>query len=145
MRALLDVNVLVALLDPEHSFHERAHEVWSEIGRSSGWASCPITQNGVIRILSNERYPGASDFSKADVFAGLSQLIQNSDHEFWPDEISLLDRSRFDPEAIFGHKQLTDIYLLGLAMHKRGKFITFDQRVPVGAFLEPTSENLRIV
>lgn len=62
-------------------------------------------------------------------FAGLSQLIQNSDHEFWPDEISLLDRSRFDPEAIFGHKQLTDIYLLGLAMHKRGKFITFDQRV----------------
>lgn len=145
MRALLDVNVLVALLDPEHSFHDRAHDAWREVSGSNGWSSCPMTQNGVLRILSNERYPGSSGFSKATVFANLTQLIQNSDHEFWPDEVSLLDTSRFDPEAIFGHKQLTDIYLLGLAMHNGGRFVTFDQRVPVRAFLDSATENLQVI
>jgi toxin-antitoxin system PIN domain toxin len=145
VRALLDVNVLVALLDPEHSFHDRAHTVWREISGSNGWSSCPITQNGVLRILSSERYPGSSDFSKTEVFAYLANLIRNSDHEFWPDQISLLDRSRFDPEAIFGHKQLTDIYLLGLAMYNGGRFVTFDQRLPVQAFVDRADENLWVI
>lgn len=145
MRALLDVNVLVALLDPEHSFHDRAHAVWQEISESGGWSSCPITQNGVLRILSSERYPGSSDFSKTEVFANLAKLIRNSDHKFWRDEISLLDRSRFDPEAIFGHKQITDIYLLGLAMYNDGRFVTFDQRLPVQALVDTTDANLWII
>lgn len=145
MRALLDANVLVALLDPEHSLHERAHSFWQELSESGGWSSCPITQNGVLRILASERYPGSSNYSKADVFANLSGLIRNSDHKFWPDEISLLDRTRFDPEAIFGPKHFTDIYLLGLAMYNNGRFVTFDQRVPVGAFPDSTDENFLVI
>jgi len=145
VRALLDVNVLLALLDPEHSFHDRAHNAWIEICGSGGWSSCPITQNGVLRILSNENYPGSSDFSKASVFSCLAEMVENSDHEFWADEISLLDTSLFDPNSIFGHKQLTGVYLLGLARHNGGRFVTFDQRVPTGALRHSTAENLRVI
>ena len=145
MRTLLDVKVLVALLDPEHSFHERAHAAWREILESGGWSSCPITQNGVLRILSNERYPGASSISKAAVFSNLAELIENSNHVFWPDEISLLDNSRFNPDAIIGHRQLTDIYLLGLAMQNDGRFATFDRRIPPNAIVDSSKAYLWII
>lgn len=145
MRALLDVNVLVALFDPEHSFHERAHAVWNQVTVEGGWASCPIIQNGVLRILSNEGYPGGAKFTKADVFERFSGLITNSDHQFWADEISLLDERRFNPKALFGWRHLTDIYLLGLAMHNNGHFVTFDQRIPCSALVQPTDKNLWIV
>lgn len=145
MRALLDVNVLVALLDPEHSFHDRAHSFWKQLNKSDGWSSCPITQNGVLRILSSHRYPRSSQYTKTEVFANLTRLITDSDHRFWPDEISLLDSNRFDPRAVFGPKHLTDIYLLGLAMYNKGKFVTFDQRIPPGVFLDPIDEYLLVV
>jgi len=145
MRALLDVNILVALLDPEHSFHERAHTAWIDIDSSGGWASCPITENGVLRILSNDRYPGASGFDRSTIFANLIQLMRNSDHSFWPDDISLLDRDRFDPTGIFSHKQLTDIYLLGLAVHNKGRFVTFDRRVPMGALHESAHSHIWVI
>jgi toxin-antitoxin system PIN domain toxin len=139
---LLDINVLVALVDPEHSYHDRAHEVWSDVTQHGGWASCPLTQNGMLRVLTNENYPGFSDYSKTDVFNSLGNLVRNSDHKFWPDEISILDRSRFDADAIFGPKQLTDIYLLGLAMYNEGRFVTFDRRIPVSALIDKTDEHL---
>jgi toxin-antitoxin system PIN domain toxin len=126
---LLDVNVLITLLDPAHVNHETAHR-WFGKARKHQWATCPITQNAVIRILSNPSYPSI-DWMPNDVMDHLERFLTEAlGHVFWEDAVSLQDNSLFDRRMIRGHKQLTDIYLLGLAFGRNGKLATFDRSIP---------------
>jgi toxin-antitoxin system PIN domain toxin len=128
MRGLLDVNVLIALLDSDHTLHARATE-WFGEHASHGWASCPITQNGCVRIMSHAGYPNA--LPVAAVIERLAEAAAADYHEFWPDDISLLDTEIADPTRIHGPRQLTDLYLLALAVRHGGRFVTFDASVPL--------------
>ena len=130
MRSLLDVNVLLALLQPDHAHHASAHRWWTA-NRSDGWASCPLTQNGFVRIISQPKYPRAISIVRAlDL---LAEEIAGTDHAFWPDDISVLDAQRFDRNGLLGPKQLTDIYLLALAVKNGGRLTTLDQSISIGA------------
>ena len=139
MRALLDVNVLVALLDSDHSSHTRASD-WFAAHARSGWASCPITQNGCVRIMSHPSYP--NPLPVRAVMERLGQGSSNTLHEFWPDDVSLLDPGVADPERIHGPRQLTDIYLLALAVRHGGRFVTFDTSVSVEAIRQVEKKHI---
>jgi toxin-antitoxin system PIN domain toxin len=130
MRALLDINVLIALLDPDHSLHEQAHR-WFGRNVRSGWTSCPITQNGCVRIMSHPGYPNA--LPVRSVMERLSEATRSPHHEFWADDLSLLDPRVADANRIHGPRQLTDLYLLALAVRRDGRFVTFDTSVPLSA------------
>jgi uncharacterized protein len=130
MRALLDVNVLIALLDADHTLHTRA-SAWFASHARTGWASCPITQNGCARIMSHPGYPGALPVGA--VMERLAQATAGALHEFWADDISLLDQRIADPTRIHGPRQLTDLYLLALAVRHGGRFVTFDTSVSLEA------------
>jgi len=130
MRALLDVNVLIALLDPDHVSHAAAQRWWLE-HREAGWASCPLTQNGCVRIISQPGYPNPQ--SVTSVLELLVDLCADPCHQFWPDDASLLDVGRFSHAHIYGHRQLTDLYLLGLAVGHGGRLVTFDEKIPLSA------------
>jgi toxin-antitoxin system PIN domain toxin len=130
MRALLDVNVLIALLDADHASHVRATS-WFAAHARSGWASCPITQNGCIRIMSHTGYPNPLPASM--VMQRLADACASSLHHFWPGDVSLLDPGIADFERIHGPRQLTDVYLLALAVRNAGRFVTFDSTVPLAA------------
>src|SRR5277367_6406511 len=99
MRALLDVNVIIALLDPDHAFHERAH-LWWAANAKRGWASCPLTENGAVRIMSNPNYSRKARFTPSDLIGHLRKFAGQSDHEFWPDDISLRDEVYFVSDRI---------------------------------------------
>lgn len=142
MRALLDVNVLIALLDADHSLHERAFE-WFGVHARGGWASCPISQNGCLRIMSHPAYPNA--LPVAAVMERLAAATRSSYHQFWPDDVSLLDPSIADPGRIHGPRQLTDVFLLALAIHHGGRFVTFDTAVPPSAVKRAEKQHLVIL
>jgi uncharacterized protein len=141
MRALLDVNVIIALLDPDHAFHERAHAWWAR-NRKCGWASCPLTENGVVRIMSHPGYSQKTRFTPGDLIDRLRQFADQSDHEFWPDGISLRDENIFVAKLIHSSRQLTDLYLLALAVAHHGRLVTFDQGIPFSSVHNATAANL---
>ena len=141
MRALLDVNVIIALLDPDHAFHERAHAWWAA-NRQRGWASCPLTENGVVRILSHPGYSQQTRFAPGDVIGRLRQFAAQSDHEFWPDAISLRDENIFAAERLHSSRQLTDLYLLALAVAHQGRLVTFDQGIALSGVHHARAANL---
>jgi uncharacterized protein len=128
---LLDVNVLIALIDPTHVGHQSAHDWFADEGHIS-WATCPMTENGVIRIVSNPKYPNTPG-SPSIVANSLSGLCQLSGHIFWPDDISLVASSHVDPSLIFTSAQVTDSYLLALASAHGGKLATLDRRLSTKA------------
>jgi uncharacterized protein len=139
MRALLDVNFLIALLDADHSLHARAFD-WFARHAQNGWASCPITQNGCVRIMSHPNYPNA--VSVRAIIERLSEATSSPLHEFWPDSISLLDTKVADSARIHGPRQLTDIYLLALAVRHDGQFVTFDTSVSSEAVMNAAKQHL---
>lgn len=139
MRALLDVNVLIALLDSAH-VHHRPAMGWLHDNIAHGWASCPLTQNGCIRIMSQAGYPNAR--AAAEIAMRLREAAQTSLHEFWSDDISLLDETLIDWQQLFNPRQLTDAYLLALAVQHDGVFVTFDQAVPLTAVRDATVAHL---
>jgi len=141
MRALLDVNVIIALLDSNHAFHERAHDWWAA-NLKLGWASCPLTENGVVRIMSHPHYSDKVRFTPGDLIDRLRQFAGQSDHEFWPDEISVCDANYFASERIHSSRQLTDLYLLALATRHQGRLVTFDQGIPLSAVKNVKPSNL---
>jgi toxin-antitoxin system PIN domain toxin len=141
VRALFDVNVIIALLDPDHAFHERSHDWWANNGRD-GWASCPLTENGVVRIMSNPNYSHKAQFHPADLIDRLTGFAKNSDHEFWPDNLSLRDKKIFTAERIHSSRQLSDLYLLALAVEHQGRLVTFDQNIPTSSVHNVKSVNL---
>jgi toxin-antitoxin system PIN domain toxin len=126
LRALLDVNVLVALLDGGHLHHRRATE-WLVAHSRLGWASCPLTQNGCLRILSLPSYPNAQP--AALVAERLAQAAADASHEFWPDALSLLEPDRVRWDRVLGSRQVTDVYLLALAVSRGGRLVTFDRSI----------------
>lgn len=142
MRALLDVNVLIALHDRDHVHHTRAGE-WLETHIQPGWASCPLTQNGCLRIMSQ---PG---YSSPQPLALLVQMLQTSTatafHELWSDDISILDRAQFRHSHIHSPRQLTDLYLLALAVKNKGCLVSFDQRIPLSAVPGASPEHLVVL
>ncbi|MBS1201225.1 MAG: hypothetical protein H6R27_1903 [Proteobacteria bacterium] len=130
MRALLDVNVLIALLDPDHVSHAAAMK-WFSDNAQRGWASCPITQNGCIRILSHHGYPNS--VPPRVVIERLAEATASAVHEFWPDDVSLLDPHIADATRIHGPRQLTDLYLLALAVRRNACMVTFDGSIALEA------------
>jgi toxin-antitoxin system PIN domain toxin len=141
MRALLDVNVIIALFDPDHAFHERAH-MWWAANRKPGWASCPLTENGVVRIMSHPGYSTKVRFAPGDLIGRLRQFAAQSNHEFWPDDISVRDEKIFAAERLHNSRQLTDLYLLALAVAHRGRLVTFDQGIPRSGVPHATEAHL---
>jgi uncharacterized protein len=124
---LLDVNVLIALIDPTHVGHSRAHD-WFHAEGARSWATCPITENGVIRIVGNSQYLN-SPGTPAAVVASMQSLLAQSGHTFWPDDISLLDSTRVDASRLLTSPQVTDSYLLALACAHGGQLATLDRRL----------------
>ena len=127
MTYLLDVNVLVALIDPNHVAHDAAHHWFETIG-ARAWATCPITENGVIRIVGNVKYPSTPG-SPAEVARIVAQMRELPGHVFWADDISLLGDERIDPSQLLTSAQVTDTHLLALAVAHEGKLATFDRRL----------------
>lgn len=142
MRALLDVNVLIALLDAAHVHHAEARR-WLERNIVDGWASCPITQNGCIRVLSQAGYPGARPV--ALVAERLAHAVSSAYHAFWPDDVSLLDSRLLDPGKLLGPRQITDVYLLALSVRQGGRFVTLDRSVPLHAVADARPEHLVVL
>ena len=126
--ALLDVNLLVALFDPDHIHNELAHD-WFADNRAHGWATCPLTENGFVRVLSNPAY-GSRVMRAAELVLRLRTFCASGHHQFWPDVVSLRDETLFKPALVGGPRQLTDVYLLGLAMKRGGRLATFDRTIP---------------
>lgn len=143
MRCLLDINALIALLDPDHAFHQRAHAWWGGHGHS--WASCPLTENGVVRIMASAAYSKSTRFTVAEIAARLSAFVDHSDHAFWPDILSIRDTQLFQHAAILSSKHLTDLYLLALAVENDGCLVTFDQHIPLNAVPKATLGQLMVI
>jgi hypothetical protein len=139
MRALLDVNVLIALLDADHTLHEAATSWFARHGRA-GWASCPLTQNGCARIMSNPAYPNALPVEA--VIKRLGDACKSNVHQFWPDDVSLLDARTADASRILTSRQLTDLYLLALAVAHGGRFVSFDKSITLAAVCGARTQHL---
>jgi toxin-antitoxin system PIN domain toxin len=141
-RALLDINVLLALLDSDHVDHRRVHD-WLEDGIGDGWASCAITENGFVRIISQPRYP--SPVSPAKAIAVLRQACDSGPHEFWTCDVSLLDARLVDGTRLHGPRQVTDAYLLALATARDGRFVTFDRSLSIAPVKGAGKDHLTIL
>jgi len=132
---LLDVNVLVALAWPVHSAHGLAGRWFGRHG-DRGWATCPMSQAGLVRILSNRAFsPDALPLAQA--LQVLRRNVALPGHQFWGDSIGLLEALKLTSAPLGGHQQITDAYLVALAIHNRGKLATLDRKIaqiaPTGA------------
>ncbi len=139
MRSLLDINVLIALLDSSHSLHRTAAD-WFSANASGGWASCAVTQNGCLRIMSHTSYLNSQPI--AVVASRLREAVSTPLHQFWNADASLLDDSLVDTSRIHGPKQLTDVYLLALACKMGGRLVTMDRGISTNAVRGAAPENL---
>lgn len=128
---LLDVNVLIALLDPTHTHHDRAHDWFGGPGKEN-WMSSPTTQNGTVRIASHPKYSNAQPVPV--VLEGLECLTRVGNHHFVPDAVSLLD-GEIDRSNLLGSSQITDTYLVQLAVSVGARLATFDGRIVTTAVL----------
>lgn len=142
MRALLDINVLIALLDAGH-VHHRIADDWLAANIGGGWASCPITQNGCIRIMSQPGYP--QPLPVGEVAARLAEATRAPHHAFWGDGLSLLDPNVVRWRSILGSRQVTDVYLLALAVGNGGCFVTLDRAVPLAAVVGAEARHLAVI
>jgi toxin-antitoxin system PIN domain toxin len=141
--SLLDVNVLIALFDADHIHHDLAHDWFADEG-SKAWATCSVTENGFLRVLSNPAYHRA-DLRLATLVPLLRRFCAHKGHHAWNDSVSLRNRELFDVALIKGHRQLTDVYLMGLAHHMGGRLATFDQTIPVKAVVGAGPDVLQII
>jgi len=132
---LLDTNLLIALLWPSHEHHDLALN-WFSHHRAKGWATCPITQAGFIRIVSNPAF-SRDAVQPREAIHVLSANTAAKDHSFWPDELPYAEAAAFAGVRLIGHQQMTDAYLLGLALRRGGNLATLDQRI--AALTEPRS------
>ncbi len=142
MRALLDVNMLIALLDSAHVHHSVAQQ-WMSSQVQHGWASCPITQNGCIRIMSQPNYPGGA-FVSAEVAARLGESAVGN-HKFWPDDINLIAPGALNWARLLGHRQITDAYLLALAVKHSGRMVSLDRRISAATVFGATDSHIIVV
>jgi toxin-antitoxin system PIN domain toxin len=124
---LLDVNALLALIWPEHEFHSQAN-AWFQRNARQGWATCPITQSGFVRLVSSGSI-SKNALKIGDALRLLDLNLAHPNHEFWPEEIGLTEAIGRFGKRLHGYRQITDAYLLGLAMHRKGKLATFDRSI----------------
>jgi uncharacterized protein len=130
------------MLDDQHVDNARSHH-WFAVNRTHGWASCPLTQNGFVRILSQPSY--AFPIPIGEAIDHLRDATESDDHVFWPDDVSLLDGQLIDHSRILGPKQLTDIYLLTLAVKHGGRLVTLDRAIPMAAVRGARPEHLVVI
>jgi hypothetical protein len=142
MRSLLDVNVLIALLDSAH-IHHRLAMAWLNDNIRHGWASCPLTQIGCVRIMSQPAYPNRQP--AADVANRLRAATENRHHEFWKADLDLLGADTIDFATVLTSRHVTDLYLLALATRHRGRFVTFDLHVPLAAVPSAEARHLVVI
>ena len=142
MRSLYDVNALLALLDTNHDSHN-AVSSWFGNNIEHGWASCPLTQNGYLRIVSQARYPRPRPLAEA--YQQLLTATSAPQHQFIPDDVSLLDDTVVRFRHVSGHRQLTDIYLLALAVAHEAQLVTLDTHIPLNAVHGAKENNLATI
>ena len=142
MRAMLDVNVLIALLDAAHVHHQLAT---TRLGANikQGWASCPITQIGCIRIMSQAAYPNVQP--AAQVAERLRLAATDRHHEFWAADTDLLATPSIHWTGILRSRLVTDAYLLAMAVAHEGRFVTIDRHVPFAAVPAAKPRHLAVV
>jgi len=139
---LLHVNVLIAVAWPAHQAHQRVQQ-WAALHASDGWATCPFTETAFVRILSNPAFsPNA--LTPADALSLLRANLGHPAHRFWADDISFLGAVEPFAERLVGHQQVSDAYLLGLAIHRKGKLATLDRGV-LTLLPERSAEKSRVV
>jgi toxin-antitoxin system PIN domain toxin len=124
---LLDVNVLIALVDPAHVQHDAAHEWFARVGRKA-FATCPLTENGLVRIVGHPKYPN-SPGPPSVVLPSLAAIRGLRGHSFWPDDLSITDEAFFAADLLSSHSRVTDGYLLALAHANGGRLATLDHRL----------------
>jgi toxin-antitoxin system PIN domain toxin len=142
MRALLDINVIIALLDPAHVMHQPARQ-WMARESGQGWASCPITENGVVRIMAQPGYPNPRPAAR--VAERLAEACRHPSHAFWPESVSLLRPGLIAWERVLGPRQITDAYLLALSAAHGGRFVSFDRRISTDLVPSAGPANLQII
>jgi hypothetical protein len=122
---LLDVNVLISLVNPKHVHHQIVRKWFSEISPDT-WVTCPITELGLIRIMSNPSY--GSEYDRPEQIANYLDMLKKryDNYEFWSEDISLTENSIIDLPSVMSWKHLTDAYLLGIAYKNKGKLATLD-------------------
>lgn len=141
---LLDANVLIALMDPAHVHHVAAVRFFPR-AQKTGWATCPLTENAFLRILGRPTYPNGPG-SPQLARQLLIQYRAAVGHQYWPDDLSYCDPSRFPHLPALS--ALTDLYLLALAVKRGARFATFDTTMdatlvpggPDAYYLIPTTE-----
>ena len=124
---LLDVNVLIALVDPAHIQHDQAHDWFAGVGHKA-FATCPLTENGLVRIVGHPRYPNSPGPPNV-VLQSLSAIRGLAGHTFWPDDLSIADSEFFAPELLSSHSRVTDSYLVVLAHARNGRLATMDHKL----------------
>lgn len=139
-RLLLDVNVWVALLDEQHVHNRTVTTVLQTPGLSI--ATCPLTENGALRISNMPVFSRGGPAGFARIRDAIGRACRDTDHEFWPDDLSLIGDDVLDFTRLGGHNQITDAYLLALAVKHDGALATFDQRVGLTAVRGAHSDHL---
>ena len=139
MRALFDVNALLALFDRDHVHHPAIRDWWAANTRD-GWATCAISQNGLVRIMSQPGY--ARPRPIGEILNSLASGAAEVSHTFWPQDISIADRKIFDHSRLISHRQITDVYLLALAVKNGGRLISFGKGIPLAAVRGAKKDNL---
>lgn len=142
MRALFDVSMLLALFDPGHVMH-RVAKSWWKSNRAHGWASCPLSENGFLRIISQRSY--SRPVPLPDALATIQAQVARGGHEFWPDDVSILDAEGIDHTRLLGPAQITDIYLLALAVRHNARLVTLDRSIDRTSVRNARTESLVIL
>jgi len=125
--SLLDINVLIALAWPNH-VHHRAALLWFDRNRKSGWATCPLTQSGFVRVSSNAHILSEARTPR-EALALLRRIVGLPDHVFWQDDISFAASDFIDEKKLLGHRQITDAHLLAVALRHGGRIATLDRGI----------------
>ncbi|MCL2653125.1 MAG: hypothetical protein FWD63_04985 [Propionibacteriaceae bacterium] len=140
--ALLDTSTLIALLDPSHTFHAAVAK-WFRSHADQSWATCPLTQNGFVRIVSHPSYP--QSIAVGDAIASMRTVCSHAKHSFWADDITVADKTVFDHDHLLSSGQVTDTYLLGLAARHDGCLVTLDRRIDIATVRAATAANLLVL
>ena len=142
MADLYDVSALLALFDAEHEKHNPVN-AWYEGNLEQGWASCPLTQNGYLRVRSRPSYP--RPLSLAEAYAQLLDATSSQRHQFIADDISLLDDTLVRFRGLAGPRRLTDVYLLALAVAHDMRLVTLDKRILLTPVIGATEDHLVVI
>ena len=143
MRLLLDINVWVALFDDAHIHNAHARKLFRQPKLEI--ATCAITENGVLRILNLPGYAKRTPPGFDLVREKLALACTDVDHEFWPCNLSLRDEKVLNWSRVMGHNQITDAYLLALAVHCNGALATFDHRVAISVVNRAATKHLKLL